>query len=108
MKRRTIARGIALVLLAYVTALALVAIDRDEMRTYRSLSRDAMLAKLADVHDASFDSSFLGSFVVIGVVVLCANGLTTAVERVIDRISPPQLPQSTSEGMMNASDSHVG
>ena len=108
MKRRTIARGIALVLLAYVTALALVAINKDEMRTYRSLSREAMLAKLADVHDASFDGSFLGSFMVLGVIVLCADGLTTAVERVIDRISPPELPEPTSEGLMNASDSHLG
>jgi hypothetical protein len=107
-KRRTVARGIALVLLAYVTALVLVAIDKDEIRTYQSLSREAMLAKLAGVHNASFDGSFLGSFVVLGAIVLCANGLTTVVEWAIDRISPPPLPESTAQRMANARDSHGG
>jgi hypothetical protein len=107
MKRRIIARGIALVLLAYVTALIVVAIDKDEMRTYQALSRDAILAKLSDVHDANFDSSLVGSFVIFGVIVLCADGLTSAVEWAINHISPP-IPSSTPNEVVNAGRSHVG
>ena len=108
MKRRTIARGISLVLLAYVTALVVVAMDKDEMRTYQSLSRDAILAKLSHVHDANFDSKLVGSFVVFGVIVLCADGLTRAVEWAIDRISPPPMSAATANRSVNASQSDVG
>jgi hypothetical protein len=108
MKRRTVARVIALVILAYLTALVIVAADRDEMQKYHSLSHEALLAKLADVHDANFDTNFVGSFIVLGIIVACVNALTTAVEWTINRISPPPVEATTMDGVVNASQSHLG
>jgi hypothetical protein len=108
MTRRTVARVIALVILAYVTALMLVAADKDEMQKYHSLSHEALLAKLSDQHDANFDTSFIGSFIALGVVVMCVSALTTGVEWTINRISPPPAPTATLDGVVNASQSHLG
>ena len=90
MSRRTIARVIAVLLLAYACAFLLVAFDKEEMVTYRALSHDALIAKLAEAHDGSFDTNFLAGVVIIGMVVLCADALTALVALSIDRISPPE------------------
>ena len=98
MNRRTAARVIAVVLLAYATAFLLVDTDRREMAQYRTLSHEALLAKLADVHAANFDRAFAGGFIVIGIVVLGADAITALVQLVIDRISPMPPPDGHHPG----------
>jgi TRAP-type C4-dicarboxylate transport system permease small subunit len=109
MKRRTVARIIATVILAYGCAFLIVASDRQDMATYRSLSHEALLAKLAHANDGDFDSSFMGSFIAIGVVVICIEALATLVELIINRISPlPPTVAPPPDSIANMRGSHVG
>ena len=48
MSRRTIARIIAVVLLSYAMAFLFVSVDKSDMSGYRSLTHEALLAKLAE------------------------------------------------------------
>jgi hypothetical protein len=108
MNRRLVARVIAVVLLAYACAFLLVGFDKEQMATYRSLSHEALLAKLANVNDGNFDESFVGGFVVIALVVLGADALTALATLVIDRISPPESGPRAADSMAGTGGSHVG
>jgi hypothetical protein len=108
MSRRLIARVIAVVLLAYACAFLLVGLDKEQMATYRSLSHEAMLAKLANYHDANFDESFFGGFVVIAIVILGTDALTALTTLVIDRISPPASDPRVADAMAETGGSHAG
>jgi TRAP-type C4-dicarboxylate transport system permease small subunit len=109
MKRRTVARIVATVILAYGCAFLLVASDKQDMATYRSLSHDSLLAKLARANDGDFDSSFMGSLLVIGIVVMCVEALSALVELVINRISPlPPTVAPPPDSIANMRGSHVG
>ena len=102
MKRRTIARVIAVILLSYACAFLLVSSDKSDMTQYRSLSHQALLATLAKSHEGDFSSSFGGSLLVIGLVVVLIEGMTTIVELAINRISPLH-PPGTSAPVADAS-----
>jgi len=109
MKRRTVARLIALVLISYACAFLLVAFDKQEMQTYQSLSRDPLLAKLSEIHKPNFDASFIGSFFILGVVVLCVDGLTSVLELIINRISPlPPAAVPPADALARANGPGVG
>ncbi len=92
MKRSTVARIISIVLIAYGLALLLVTNNAHEMETYRTLSRDALLAELTSSHSIGFDGMFIGCIVILGVVVPSANALSRLIAAIIDRISPPLPP----------------
>lgn len=88
MKRHTVARLIAIILLGYALAFWLVSIDKGDMARYRSMSHEALLADLAKKNDGNFDTSFGIGLLLIGMVVLAVDALTVIVEMVINRISP--------------------
>ena len=90
MKRRTVARLIAIVLLGYALAFWLVSIDNGEMARYRSLSHEALLSELEKKNTGSFDTDFAVSLVLLGGVVLFVDAMTVLVELVINRISPAE------------------
>ena len=102
MKRRTIARVIAVILLSYACAFLLVDGHKSDMAQYRSLSHEALLANLGESHDADFNSSFGESLLVIGLVVLLVEGSAALFELAINRIAPPH-PAGTSEPVADAS-----
>jgi hypothetical protein len=109
MNRRIVARVIAMILLAYACAFPLVDFDKQQMHRYQSLSHEALLAKLAKVNDANFDTSFIAGFVIIAIVVLCADALTALVALVINRISPPEtVARSSADEIARASGSNRG
>jgi hypothetical protein len=101
MKRRTIARVIAVILVSYGCAFLLVDGDRSDMVQYRSLSHEALLANLAHSHEADFSSSFGESLLVIGLAVLLVEAIAACLELAINRIAPP-LPPGTSEPVADA------
>jgi hypothetical protein len=109
MKRRTIARVIAVILLAYATAFLLASTDADDMREYRAMKHEELLAKLAEDHDGSFDKGFGGGLLVVGLAVLLTDGLTVVVVAAIDRISPPETAVTLTRGTYDGtSEGHLG
>jgi hypothetical protein len=102
MKRRTIARAIAVILLSYGCAFLLVDGDRSDMVQYRSLSHEALLANLAQSHEADFSSSFGESLLVIGLAVLLVEAMAACLELAINRIAPPH-PAGAPEPVADAS-----
>jgi hypothetical protein len=101
MKRRTIARVIAVILWSYACAFMLVDGHKSDMVQYRSLSHEALLANLADSHDADFSRSFGESLLVIGLVVLLVEASAALFELAINRIAPLH-PPGRSESVADA------
>jgi len=92
MKRRTIARVIAVILLSYAFAFVLVDAHKTDMARYRTLSREALLADLAGKSDADFSKSFGEGLLAVGVIVALIEGMTSLIELTINRIAPPLPP----------------
>ena len=95
MKRHTIARVIAVVLLSYGTAFLFVSVDKSNMAEYRSLSHEALLANLAKANRADFSANFGTGLLVIGLAVVLVDVLTAIVELAINRIAPLHPPGGT-------------
>ncbi|MDQ2766533.1 MAG: hypothetical protein M3Y30_05190 [Gemmatimonadota bacterium] len=102
MKRRTIARVIAVILLSYALSFVLVSSHKSEMTRYRSLGHEALLATLAKKRETDFSSSFGQGLVGIGVIVVLIELLTWIIELAINRIAPLH-PPGTSVPIADAS-----
>jgi hypothetical protein len=106
MKRRTIARVIAVILLSYASAFMLVDSHESDMAQYRSLSHAALLDTLAKTREGDFDTDFGGGLLVIGLIVVLIEAMTAITVLAIDRIAPPH-PPGTSEPVADASGTHT-
>ena len=105
MKRHTIARAIAVILLSYGAAFLFVSVDKSNMAEYRSLSHEALLANLAKSNQADFSANFGMGLLVIGLAVLLVDLLTAIVEATINRIAPLHPPGSSAP-VADASGTH--
>lgn len=94
MKRRTIARVIAAILLSYGMAFMLVSSHKSELAQYRALSHDALIETLAKKHETDFSSSFGESLLGVGVLVALIELMTSVIEFAINRIVPPHALSS--------------
>ena len=88
MKRRTIARLIAVLLLGYLFALWLSGHNGSEIAHYRTLDRDALIAELAKKTDTSFDTAFFVGVFLIGAAALSIDAVGAVVLLAMNRISP--------------------
>jgi hypothetical protein len=95
MKRRTIARLIAAVLLSYGMAFVLSASHKTELVQYRSLSHAALLDTLAKNRETDFNSSFGQSLLGVGLIVALVELVASLIVLVINRIAPPHPPGGT-------------
>jgi hypothetical protein len=93
MKRRTIARLIAVLLIGYGLAFLIIDSDATDMAHYRTLSHDALMAELAKKNKDSFDGAFLISLFLVGAITGAVEALAAIIELAMNRISPPLLPQ---------------
>jgi hypothetical protein len=96
MKRHTVARVIAVVLLSYAAAFMFVSIDKSNMAEYRSLSHEALLARLAQTNQADFSANFGVGLVAIGLAVILVDVLTALVAVAINWTSPLHPPGPSS------------
>jgi hypothetical protein len=94
-KRRTIARLIAILLLGYGVAFLIVSGETSDMARYRTLSRDALLKDLASSNIGDFDNAFFIGLILVGVTASLVDGIAFVVMIVMDRISPPAQPTAT-------------
>jgi hypothetical protein len=106
MKRHTVARIIAVILLSYACAFLFVSVDKSNMAEYRSLSHEALLANLAKSNQADFSANFGTGLLVLGLAVLVVDVLTALVELTINRIAPLH-PPGTSAPVADASGTHI-
>lgn len=88
MKRRTMARLIAVLLLGYLFALWLSGHNGSEIAHYRTLDRDALIAELAKKTDTSFDTAFFVGVFLIGAAALSIDAVGAVVLLAMNRISP--------------------
>lgn len=95
MKRRTVARLIAIVLLGYGFAFLIVSGERSDMARYRTLSRDALLNDLASNKNGDFDNDFFIGLLIVGAIAFLVDGIAYIVMLVMNRISPPPQPTAT-------------
>jgi hypothetical protein len=94
-KRRTVARLIAILLVGYGVAFVILSGETSDMARYRMLSRDALLDDLASNKNGGFDNDFFFGLVIVGVITLVVDGIAFIVMLVMNRISPPPQPQAT-------------
>jgi hypothetical protein len=94
-KRRTVARLIAILLLGYGVAFVIVSGETSDMARYRTLSRDALLDDLASNKNGDFDNDFFVGLLIVGGISLLADGIAFIVMLVMNRISPLPQPQAT-------------
>jgi len=106
MKRRTIARVIAAILLSYGMAFMVVSSHKSELAQYRALSHDALLETLAKKHGADFSSSFGESLLGVGVLVALIELMTSIIQFAINRIVP-QHPLDSAEPAVDLTASRI-
>lgn len=95
MKRRTVARLIAILLLGYGFAFLIVSGDRSDMARYRTLSRDALLSDLASSKNGDFDYDFFVGLMIVGGIAFLVDAIAFIVMLMMNRISPPAQPTAT-------------
>jgi hypothetical protein len=105
MKRRTVARVIAAILLSYGMAFVLSGSHKSELAQYRTLSHEALLATLAKNRETDFSSSFGEALLGVGLIVALIELITSCIELAINRIAPPH-PRGTTEPVADASGTH--
>ena len=92
MKRKTIARLIAVLLVGYGFAFIIMSADATNMAQYRTLSREALLARLTEKNTDTFDGAFLISVLLVGFITASVEALAAIAVLAIDRISPLPRP----------------
>src|SRR5450432_1077644 len=92
MKRKTIARLIAVLLVGYGFAFLIMSADATNMAKYRTLNREALIATLTDKNTDTFDGAFLISVLLVGFITASVEALAAIAVLAIDRISPPPRP----------------
>ncbi len=97
MKRKSIARLIAVLLLGYGFAFLVADTDRANMAHYRTLGKTELLAELEKKSDDSFDDAFFMSLLVIGLITAGVEGLAALIALWMDRISPVPPPEPAHE-----------
>ena len=95
MKRRTVARLIAILLLGYGVAFLIVSGETSDMARYRTLSRDALLKDLASNNIGDFDNAFFIGLMIVGATAFLVDGIAFIVMIAMNRISPPPRPTAT-------------
>lgn len=95
MKRRTVARLIAILLLGYGFAFLIVSGETSDMARYRTLSREALLNDLASNKNGDFDTEFFVGLAIVGSIVFLVDGIAFIVMMMMNRISPPAQPTAT-------------
>jgi hypothetical protein len=94
-KRSTVARLIAILLLGYGLAFLIVSGETSDMARYRTLSRDALLNDLASNKNGDFDNDFFVALMIVGAIAFLVDGIAFIVVLVMNRISPPAQPTAT-------------
>jgi len=94
-KRRTVARLIAILLLGYGVAFLIVSGETSDMARYRTLSRDALLKDLASNNIGDFDNAFFIGLMIVGATAFLVDGIAFIVMIAMNRISPPPRPTAT-------------
>jgi hypothetical protein len=92
-KRKSIARLIAVLLVGYGLAFMIVDSDATNMAHYRSLSHDALLADLAEKNHDSFDGAFLVALLLVAAITGAVEGIAALVVLIMNRISPLPPPE---------------
>ena len=95
MKRRTVARLIAILLVGYGAAFLIVSGETGDMARYRTLSRDALLKDLASNNIGDFDNAFFVGLIIVAATAFLVDGIAFIVLLAMNRISPPAQPTAT-------------
>jgi hypothetical protein len=91
-KRKTIGRLIAVLLVGYGFAFLIMSADATNMARYRTLSREALIKTLTEKNTDSFDGAFFISVMLVGFITASVEALAAIAVLAIDRISPPPRP----------------
>jgi hypothetical protein len=92
-KRRTVARVIAVVITGYLFALLSVSGEASTLAHYRTLSHEALLAELAGKASGNFDTSFLLGLMIVALMVVLVEGIMWLTLQAMNRISPLPPPE---------------